>query len=746
MTKRITPYDPRSDGWRDERSAFDDRDPFAASSDTVVKSMQGGMGQAWSMALGGKRQMDRPYVQNPWVYACVRALSSAVRQVPPRLMKRAGRGETERLVEDTDSPIARLFRRPNALQSQAKFIEMAAMRYLLDGETFLVLRGKDGQDVVDGKYGARIPTPSSMWQISGSSVTLDCGDKVGALPEKVHRYGASGKETFAAGSVAILAATNPYSYLRGVGPMTVAIREAAKGFQADRYDEALLRNSGRPGGYLTVADLLDEEEGNAVLESFRQSNLSPDKAGKIALLMRGTEFKEAGFSPKDMEFGNMREASRQAILSIFGVLKPVLGIIDDVNLANAKEANRIFWELSVMPFVRFLQDEIQFQLLDRIEDDGRDRELILDTSGVSVLREDIDAKVERTIKLFTEGGISLRNAAVAAEWGELADSEIEGLDERWIKNDRLPHDEAVKPPPVSDSPAPGKAVEELVIREVEPVPQVEARESEAERKERFDVAWKAHDDLLAKHEGPLAKKVQRVLEQYVLAARKRLRAKAKKSSSAVVTKYVATEAEIERLLDMNKAEWASAMQTAAFPAMEKALVEAAEALHVAVAGEGALVAVTDPAVVQFMAAKEVSLAEGSMTTLAKDVQRKIVSVLAGAEDAVSLPSAITEVLQDLEGEMKVMLDQMGARAEMIARTEVNSAVSFARQEQMVADEIERHEWISSRDGAVRDSHSSLEGKTVKVGAEFGYGLKHPGDPSAPVGEIVNCRCTTLPVI
>ena len=243
----------------------------------------------------------------------------------------------------------------------------------------------------------------------------------------------------------------------------------------------------------------------------------------------------------------------------------------------------------------------------------------------------------------------------------------------------------------------------------------------------------------------MAKKVQRVFEQYILAARKKLRAKAKKDATGIVTKYVATEAEIERALALNAKEWEKALQAASFPVMEKALVEAAEDLHAKVAGDGAVISVTDPVAVEFMAAKEVSLVEGSTTTLAKDVQRKIVKILAGAEEATSLPAAIAEVLDKLEAEMKVMLDQMGARAEMIARTEVNSAVSFGRQQQMIEDEVEKHEWVSSRDGAVRDSHANLDGKVVTVGKEFGYGLEYPGDPSAGVEQIVNCRCTTLPL-
>ena len=149
-----------------------------------------------------------------------------------------------------------------------------------------------------------------------------------------------------------------------------------------------------------------------------------------------------------------------------------------------------------------------------------------------------------------------------------------------------------------------------------------------------------------------------------------------------------------------------------------------------------------------MASKEVLLAEGSMTNLAKSVQSKIVKVLAGAEEATSVGSAIAEVLEELVGEMDIMINSVGARAERIAVTEVGSATSRGRTLQMVKDGIEKHEWGTQGDGTVRDSHASLRGMVREVGKEFGYGLHEPHDGAHGAGpeQIVNCHCFTMPVL
>ena len=54
--------------------------------------------------------------------------------------------------------------------------------------------------------------------------------------------------------------------------------------------------------------------------------------------------------------------------------------------------------------------------------------------------------------------------------------------------------------------------------------------------------------------------------------------------------------------------------------------------------------------------------------------------------------------------------------------------------------------MSSRDGNVRDTHQ-IDGQTVIVGERFSNGVAYPGEGgTAPAQEVVNCRCTTVPVM
>jgi len=92
------------------------------------------------------------------------------------------------------------------------------------------------------------------------------------------------------------------------------------------------------------------------------------------------------------------------------------------------------------------------------------------------------------------------------------------------------------------------------------------------------------------------------------------------------------------------------------------------------------------------------------------------------------------------------------RAESIARTEAMAALHQAQDEALdqavqsgaLTSDAISEVWRTARDANVRDSHSSMEGQTVKRGQMFvtgaGVHLRYPGDPEAPANEIVRCRC------
>ena len=85
------------------------------------------------------------------------------------------------------------------------------------------------------------------------------------------------------------------------------------------------------------------------------------------------------------------------------------------------------------------------------------------------------------------------------------------------------------------------------------------------------------------------------------------------------------------------------------------------------------------------------------------------------------------------------------RAKTIARTEVVKASSWSQQRaaKSTGKRLEK-EWISQRDGVVRESHFILDNQRVPADSFYLYNgikLDFPADPKAPAALTVNCRCT-----
>lgn len=754
------------------RDSFEDLDPFKGSGPAQSKSLGGtdsGV-SSWLLSLGGDRKVTRPFLQNPWVYASVTANARALASLPVVITE----GKEKTPIDNEDHPLVALFDAPNPLQSQAKFFKQLVNYHLLWGETYLILMKEDKIPAADGKPArteyrpvralegegmmAKVETPDEVWPVAGHLVQEVVDKEHGPLPWKYKVSTGTGTVEYLAEAVVQLADANPHSLLRGVGPMTAVIRDAAKAYQIDRYDDALLANGGVPGGVLSVEGSLPDPELRAIRKAWRETHEKPDSHHKTAILPNGTKYTPHGFSPSEMDFTAFREWIRQTIMAAFGVTKPILGITDDVNRSNAQEAYRVFWEVQIIPMVRFFEDEFNYKFIRRIKEfAGKKLRFTLSLDDAEALREDLDAKVDRTLKLYKDGHRTFNEAAGLAGW-DLGEQPVTGGDERWIPSQLLPVELALEgPPEPPPAPDPGDDPEEDDEQEDSDTTEDEPDEDEDKsitaateaRDGLLGQYWRAHDEYLRGHEAHFQKAVFGEFRSFLRHTSTRLdelaRGAGARAGVGTTQKYVVTETELERLLALNLEAWTESMYSTTAPLMVDVIESAAQRLSFEVGGSVSLLAGTDPMVLDFLRHKKLRIAEGWTSTLAADLQRKMVAVLAQAPaNLPSLAHAIADVLDELKGEIEIMHGQAGKRAMMIARTETTSASSFARAAQMVAEGVKEHTWLSSRDAQVRSTHNELNGLTRAVGQSFGYSLRFPGDPQGAAANVIHCRCTTIP--
>tara|TARA_R100000963_G_C4642805_1_gene106478 strand:- start:196 stop:2430 length:2235 start_codon:yes stop_codon:yes gene_type:complete len=731
--------------------------------------------------LGGEPDITKPYAQHPWVYSCVAAIGRSSSSVPVRFQEELAGGEYETV---TGTDLGNLFNLPNPLQSRRKFFRSVSTSQALYGETFLLLLKKDPSgnmvpvDALGGSQGmmATIEMPEEVWPVRGDLVDamLDPDTK---MPAFWRMTTATGHVDYPAHAVVQIAEVNPYNPLRGMGPMQAAYRTAAKDFIIDRYDEALLQNGGSPGGVLSVDGPLTDSDQRAIKKAWEEAHGRPESNRKTAVLPKGTKYEQVGYSPAEMEHELLRKWDRDTILSIFGVPPVVLGL-ESMNYATSREQHRIFWETTVTPYLDFLADELQYKLVNRIDGPESEYKLDFDISGVAALREDVDAKVDRTVKLYTEGHRTFLEASRLAGW-DLDEDILTVSDERWVPSSMVPAEVGALTSPDSVAIEDTKGMEPLVpseeaegdrcagvdrkeLSDLEPTEDLAAKSpwpphliTEPMRYEYWKLYTLDEDETIEK----LTKKTTRVYRDALLWTRRRLREIAangdwtpnnRRSAKDAEDAFpqIWTLAEVERLLGFEIYQWGKELSTVLVPSLAEMMVTSAEGIAGEIGAVQLLVGVEDPFIAAFYRDYPIYLAEGPTSTLARDVYKTILKTVAEAEigSVASLSEAIFHTLKDQEIGVTHLINKLQARSDRIARTETAKAHNGARVEEMKLNGVKEHAWMSSRDGNVRDTHQ-IDGQTVIVGERFSNGVTYPGEGgTAPAQEVVNCRCTTVPVM
>lgn len=129
-------------------------------------------------------------------------------------------------------------------------------------------------------------------------------------------------------------------------------------------------------------------------------------------------------------------------------------------------------------------------------------------------------------------------------------------------------------------------------------------------------------------------------------------------------------------------------------------------------------------------------------TTEDQIAKAIAQVESGLDNSTMIERITEQVRQTFEG-------IQASRIQTIVQTTVNSAFESGQKEAFRVSGVQEKQWLSQRDGRVRESHDLVDGQQVALNQSFdldGVELDFPGDPDGPPEEIINCRCTMIPVV
>jgi HK97 family phage portal protein len=282
------------------------------------------------------------YEKNVIAYQAINRIAEAVASV--RLM--VFRGEQEL----AQHPLLDLIARPNPLQSGPDYIRSKVGYLMIAGngyeERFMVgsevrelyqLR-PDRMKVIPSQAGTpaayeySVGQNKTRWEVDPN--TLDC-------------------------DVRHLKLFHPTNDWYGLSPIEAGAYSIDQHNEAMNWMQALLQNSARPSGALTVKDgsTLSDDNFNRLKAQIEEQYSGSSNAGRPMLLEGGLDWTAMGLSPSDMGIIDAKSSSARDVALALGVPPQLLGIPGDNTYSNYAEARLAFWEDTVLPLMNLIIED-----------------------------------------------------------------------------------------------------------------------------------------------------------------------------------------------------------------------------------------------------------------------------------------------------------------------------------------------------------------------------------------------------
>lgn len=209
---------------------------------------------------------------------------------------------------------------------------------------------------------------------------------------------------------------NPKDDLVGLSPLIVAVSSALADQASNDYLSAFFKNSAIPAVIFSTDNPMPEPEVNRFLAWINKLFRGKDNAHKAGILGNGLKPYQLSSTVKDLALADVRAAVHQNISTALGVPELLISPAGANDLTPVEAAEQYFVRYTMMPRWQWYAGVLNSELLPEFPDlVAKGCKFVFDTSEIPALQENIDAKVERLLKLEQAGIITKQ--VVAMELG-----------------------------------------------------------------------------------------------------------------------------------------------------------------------------------------------------------------------------------------------------------------------------------------------------------------------------------------
>jgi len=283
--------------------------------------------------------LARLYETHPWVFICTSWTATALAAIPMRVMQATGFEDGKEVLEGADeTPVGKMFRWINPLQSPYQFVESMVAWLLLTGEAYIALT-PPGPDTPKG-------VPGEMYVMFSPFVKKISSESTGLLG---YEYNITGTRVFFDTSEVVhIDSFSPAGRFRGQGIPAAGIQTIITDAELRKFNQNVLKQGVHLSGTLeTEEDSIEKSDAIVIRDHFMQQYAGSKNAAKIAVLWGGLKFNPQTILQKDVMMDTQLTTHRDEIIALFGY-KPELFTEKFANKATAETVRRMAYEDTVL--------------------------------------------------------------------------------------------------------------------------------------------------------------------------------------------------------------------------------------------------------------------------------------------------------------------------------------------------------------------------------------------------------------
>lgn len=330
------------------------------------------------------------------LFAVVERIITSYSQVEWKLYRSAASGRDEDREEVTAHPALDLWQQPNPFMTGPMWREATQQHEELTGEQWWIVAQHP-----------RFNMPGELW-FARPDRMAPIPDRDDFLSGYVYSSPAGEQVPLGLDDVIMLRRPNPLDPYRGWGPVQTILADLDSSRASAEWNANFFRNSALPAGIVEIDKRLSDDQFNEFTARWREQHRGVSQAHKVGVLEGGMKWVDRKFSMTDMQFVELREASREIIREAFGFPKPMLGTVDDANRANMEAAEQIFAKWLVRTRLQRTRQALNTRLLPMYGSLGRGLEFDFE--------DPVSADVERDSAQLTARANAAKALADTGLW------------------------------------------------------------------------------------------------------------------------------------------------------------------------------------------------------------------------------------------------------------------------------------------------------------------------------------------